>query len=69
MKLAITTVAAIFFLLVLIIPGRASADPGNWQPQTIQQIGYQPYNASYWGYYPYACRDRHFRRHHPFLCW
>lgn len=69
MKPAIITMAAILSLLVLIVPGRASADPVNWQPQTVQQIGYHPYEVAYWGHRPYACRYRHFRLHHPFLCW
>jgi hypothetical protein len=61
MKLTITAIAAIFSLLVLMAPGRASADPGNWQPATIQQVGF-------WSGRPIACHNRYFRRHHRYEC-
>ena len=69
MRLTITAIAAIFSLLVLMAPGRASADPGNWQPPAIQQVEYSHlYNVGFWGGRPIACRNRYFRRHHRYEC-
>jgi hypothetical protein len=69
MKLTITAIAAMFSLLMLITPGRASADPGNWQPPAIQQVGdYQLRNVGFWSGRPIACHNRYFRRHHRYEC-
>lgn len=61
MKLTITTIAAIFSLLVLMAPGLASADSGNWQQPGIQQVGF-------FSGRPIACHNRYFRHHHWRLC-
>ena len=67
MKITITAIAALFSLIMLFAPGLASADSGNWQPPAIQQVGYfQP--VGYWHHRPGACANRHFRRHHRYLC-
>ena len=67
MKLTITAIAALFSLLMLVAPSSASAASGNWQPPTIQQIGYfQP--VGYRHHRPLACANRHFRHHHPYQC-
>jgi hypothetical protein len=69
MKLTITAIAAIFSLLVLMAPGRASSDPGAWQAPAIQQVGYSHlYNVGFWGGRPIACHNRYFRRHHRYEC-
>ena len=71
MKLPIAVIAAIFSLLMLTVPGQASADAGSSQPTSIEQIGYyQLYlqNAGYWHSRPYACRYRRYRHRHPYLC-
>ncbi len=61
MKLMLTAVAGMFSLFMLISPGHANADVINWQPAGIQQVGF-------FGGRPLACHNRHFRRHHYYLC-
>jgi hypothetical protein len=70
MKITISAIAAMFSLFMLITPGLASANSGNWQPTSIAQVGYHQAgisNAAYW--HGGVCRDRHFRRHHHWICW
>jgi hypothetical protein len=70
MKLWKITIAAMFALLMLTLPGRASANTGHWQPPEIQEsAGYQLFATAYYGHHPYTCRDPRFRRHHRWLCW
>lgn len=67
MKITTTALAAMFALLMLIVPIRASADVGSWQPTAVQQIGYvQP--VGFWHYRPWACSNHYFRRHHWRMC-
>lgn len=74
MRLWTTTVAALFALLMMAMPGAARADLGNVHPQILQPVVIQqaaaPQPFATLAYYPqpWACRYRHFRRHHPWLC-
>jgi hypothetical protein len=61
MKLTLTAIAAIFSLLVLMAPGNASADTGNWHQPAVQQVGFFTGR-------PLACHNRYFRHHHRYLC-
>jgi len=65
MKVSTTAIAAMFALLMFIVPGRASAEV---TPFPFQQVGYiQP--VGYFGHYrPWACSNHYFRRHHWYLC-
>lgn len=80
MKLWKITIAAMFALLMLTLPERASANPRHWQPQVIQEPAryrpfaqeparYRPFATAYDGHHLFACRDPRFRRHHRWLCW
>lgn len=73
MKLWTTTAAAIFALM-MAMPAAARADIGNVQPQAlqpaIQQTALAPQPFATLAYYhrPWACGNRFFRHHHPWLC-
>jgi hypothetical protein len=68
MKTTITAIAAMFSLMMLITPVRASAEVGAFQPQGVTQVGYfEP--VGYWHHYhPWACSNGYFRRHHWRMC-
>ena len=69
MKLTITAVAAMFSLFMLVAPGLARADSGNWQPTGVAQVGYSNlYDVGFWGGRPLACHNHYFRHHHWYLC-
>ncbi|MGB3550148.1 MAG: hypothetical protein WA993_05630 [Candidatus Binatus sp.] len=73
MKLYTTTIAALFGLLMMAMPGVASADVVAWHPQNLQPVVVQetvaPMPLTTVAYYrPWACANRYFRRHHPWLC-
>ena len=73
MKLYTTTIAALFGLLMMAIPGVASADVGLWHPPTLQPVVIQetvaPAPLTTVAYYrPWACANHYFRRHHQWLC-
>jgi hypothetical protein len=71
MKLWISVLVAMFAMLIIWMPRpAAAAEPiTTLQPRII--------DVHYWANDPYhhhhqwygACRDPHFRRHYPFLCW
>ena len=73
MKLYTTTIAALFGLLMVAMPGLAGADVVAWRPQNLQPVVIQetvapmPYTTVAY-YRPWACANRYFRRHHPWLC-
>jgi hypothetical protein len=65
MKITITAIAAMFSLMMLIAPVRASAEVS---PFPIQQVGYVE-QVGYWHHYhPLACSNHYFRRHHWRMC-
>ncbi len=74
MKLYTTTIAALFGLLMMAMPSVAGADVGAWRPQNFQPVAIQetvvPAPFTTLAYYnrPWACADRHYRHHHPWLC-
>ncbi len=74
MKLYTTTIAALFGLLMMAMPGVASADVGLWHPQTLQPVAIQetvvpaPFTTLAYYHRPWACANHYFRRHHPWLC-
>jgi len=69
-KLWKLTIAAAFSLsmLMLSLPGRASAESAYYPPTQIQQVAYYPF-ATVYGYRPWACSNSWFRRHHRRMCW
>ena len=64
MKITITAIAAMFSLMMLIAPVRASAEVS---PFPIQQVGYVQ-QVGFWHYHPWACSNHYFRRHHWRMC-
>ena len=66
MKLIISTVAALFMFITMIMPASAMADSivTLQAPPAYGQL----FPTAYWGYHG-ACRDPHFRHHHHWLCW
>jgi hypothetical protein len=74
MKRFTTFLVAMFGLFMMALPGIASADAGYWQPQNIQAAVFQetaapqPHLTLAYYHRPWACRNRHYRYHHPNLC-
>jgi hypothetical protein len=65
-ELGISAIVAVFALLMVLMPVRAADVAPGSQPAVIQVL----YPEAYYGHHWYgACRDPHFRRRHPFLCW
>ena len=69
-----TITAAALFALMMAMPGAARADIGNVHPQTPQPafqqtaLAPQPVTLAWYRGRPWACANRHFRRHHWWLC-
>jgi hypothetical protein len=68
-------IAASFGLLMMALPSIASANigfsqPANVQPAVLEQTATpQPHlTLAYYYRRPWACRNRHFRYHHPYEC-
>jgi len=58
---------------MMAMPSVAGADVAAARPQNVQPVVIQeavaPMPLTTVAYYrPWACADRHFRRHHPWLC-
>ncbi len=73
MKLYTTTIAALFGLLMMAMPGVVSADVVAWHPRNLHPVVVQetvaPTPFTTVAYYrPWACANRYFRRHHRWLC-
>jgi len=73
MKLYPTTIAALFGLLMMAMPGVAGAEVVAWHPQNLQPVVIQetvaPVQYTTVAYHrPWACANRYFRRHHRWLC-
>ena len=73
MKLYTTIVAALFGLLMMATTGVASADvvvvhPQNGLPVLVQEAVAPAQFTTVEYYRPWACANRHFRRHHWWLC-
>jgi len=65
MKVTTTAIAAMFSLLMLMVPVRAGAEV---TPFPVQQVGYV-LPVGYWHHHrPWACSNGYFRRHHWRLC-
>ncbi|HTY54267.1 MAG TPA: hypothetical protein VMB26_03650 [Candidatus Binataceae bacterium] len=79
MKKIRNMIVGAFALLMLALPVAASAAPIYYPPPVHGSYGYRvppaepyayrAYPAGYYGHHYFACRDPHFRRHHPWLCW
>jgi len=73
MKLYATTIAALFGLLMLAMPSMASAEIVRVYPRPVQPVMVQevvapaPFTTVEY-YRPWACANRHFRRHHWWMC-
>jgi hypothetical protein len=69
-----TLVAGLFGLLMMALPSIASADVSLWHSQNVHpavlEEGVAPQQNVTLAYYhrPWACSDRYFRHHHPYLC-
>jgi hypothetical protein len=68
-------IAASFGLLMMALPSIASANVGLWHPADVQPAVVQETAApqphltlAYYHHRAWACRDRHFRYHHPYEC-
>jgi hypothetical protein len=74
MKRYTSFLAGLIGLIMMGLPGIASANMTVPQSQNLNPIVYQetapqqPHlTLAYW-HHPWACRNRHFRWHHPNMC-